>query len=80
MQTRSPRCSSISSARLAERRSSADFDLAAFVWAEFGAQARRLLHEVDALGRAYGWTEGEVLALGERRRAAYVDLALENRP
>lgn len=58
----------------------ADFDLGGFVWAELGAQARRLLHEVDALGRAYGWTESEVLALGERRRAAYVYLALEGGP
>jgi hypothetical protein len=30
---------------------------------------------VDALARAYGWTETEVLALGDRRRAAYLELA-----
>ena len=58
----------------------ADLDLGRFVWAELGAQARRLLHEVDVLGRAYGWTESEVLALGERRRAAYVHLAHEGGP
>jgi hypothetical protein len=55
----------------------ADLDLAGFVWAELGAHARSLLRDVDALARAYGWTEPEVLALGERRRAAYLELARE---
>ena len=31
------------------------------------AQAERLLLEVDALARAYGWTEPEVLALSAPR-------------
>jgi hypothetical protein len=52
----------------------ADLDVGAFVWAELRARARRLLLEVDVLARAYGWTESEVLALGERRRAAYLEL------
>ena len=43
------------------------------------ARAQRLLREVDALARAYGWTEAEVLALDERRRAAYLELAREGR-
>jgi hypothetical protein len=51
-----------------------------FVWAELEAQAHRLLHEIDVLARAYGWSEPEVLALGERRRAAYVSLVLEGVP
>jgi hypothetical protein len=55
----------------------ADLDLAGFVWAELAARARSLLRDVDALARAYGWTEPEVLALGERRRAAYLELARE---
>ena len=46
----------------------------AFVWAEVDAAAQRLLHEVDVLARAYGWTEPEVLALSEARRAAYLRL------
>jgi hypothetical protein len=54
----------------------ADLDLANFVWAALRARALRLLREVDVLARAYGWTETEVLALGERRRAAYLELAL----
>jgi hypothetical protein len=55
----------------------ADLDLAGFVWAELAARARSLLRDVDALARTYGWTEPEVLALGERRRAAYLELARE---
>ncbi|HEY2937226.1 MAG TPA: hypothetical protein VGJ25_11545 [Gaiellaceae bacterium] len=53
----------------------ADVDVGGFVWAEVQALAQRLLREVDALARAYGWTEAEVLGLGERRRAAYLELA-----
>jgi len=41
------------------------------------ARAQRLLREVDALAHVYGWTESEVLALGERRRAAYLALTQE---
>jgi hypothetical protein len=58
-----------------ETRFVADLDVGAFVWAEVRARAARLLHEVDTLARAYGWTETEVLALDERRRAAYLELA-----
>lgn len=53
----------------------ADLDIAGFLWAELRARARNLLREVDVLARAYGWSEREVLALGERRRAAYLELA-----
>jgi hypothetical protein len=53
----------------------ADLDVGSFVWAELQARARRLMKEVDVLARAYGWTETEVLALSERRRAAYLELA-----
>lgn len=52
----------------------ADLDIAGFVWNELRWRARRLLHEVAVLARAFGWTEREVLALPERRRAAYLDL------
>jgi len=50
-------------------------DVADFLWAEFSAQARQLLLEVDALARVYGWTETEVLSLSPARRAAYLKLA-----
>jgi hypothetical protein len=47
-------------------------DVASFVWAELMARAQRLLQDVHLLAREYGWSEGEILALGESRRAAYV--------
>ncbi len=53
----------------------ADVDVASFVWAELDVRARRVLTDVDALARAYGWTESDVLALGERRRETYLRLA-----
>ena len=55
----------------------AEVDVQRFVWSEVRARALGLLRDVDALARAYGWTENEVLALGEARRAAYLELAAE---
>lgn len=55
-------------------------DVAAFVWAEVGSRARRLLLDVDALARAYGWSEAEVLALTGPRRAAYLRIVTEDAP
>jgi len=52
----------------------ADLDVAQFVWAEVRARALGLLRDVDALARAYGWTEEQVLALGDTRRGAYLEL------
>ena len=58
----------------------ADVDVAGFVWAELRAHARG--------GSCARWTRWpaptagprpEVLSLGERRRAAYLELALEGR-
>jgi hypothetical protein len=49
-------------------------DIAAYLWAEIEARAKRLLHEVHALASAYGWTEHEVLSLSDQRRAAYVEM------
>jgi hypothetical protein len=50
------------------------FDIAAFFWTEISAHARRLLHEVDALARIYGWDEAEILGLSPTRRQAYLEL------
>jgi hypothetical protein len=50
------------------------FDIAAFFWTEISACARRLLHEVDALARTYGWSEAEILGLTPVRRRAYLEL------
>lgn len=55
-------------------RWSAPMDCAAVLHAEVCAHAERLLVEIDALARAYGWSEAQVLALSPTRRAAYLQL------
>jgi hypothetical protein len=52
----------------------APLDIAAWLWAEIEARARRLLCDVHDLAAAYGWTEREILALSELRRAHYLEL------
>jgi len=49
-------------------------DLGDFMWQELDPLARRLLMEVDVLARAYHWREADILALGARRRQAYLEL------
>jgi len=49
-------------------------DAGGFVWAEIESRARRVLWEVHTLASAYGWTESESLALGDRRRAVYLEM------
>ena len=49
-------------------------DVAGFFWAELDAERQRLLHQVHLLARAYGWREGDVLALSPARRQAYLEL------
>ena len=51
------------------------FDIASFLWTELAAEARRLLQEVDALARRYGWREADILALGSARRRLYLEIA-----
>lgn len=48
------------------------FDPGAFLWEEIHARATALLDEVHELARAYGWSEKQILALGDARRAAYL--------
>lgn len=50
------------------------FDIAHFFWNEIAAEARRILREIDALARAYGWSEREILTLSARRRQSYLEL------
>jgi hypothetical protein len=50
------------------------FDIAEFFWREIAGQAQRLLREIDALARAYGWTEREILSLPPQRRQTYLEL------
>jgi hypothetical protein len=55
-------------------RWSAALDVAAFLWTELSALARRLLREVHALAAAYGWREADILAMSAPRRAAYLEM------
>lgn len=50
------------------------FDIVDFFWREISAQAQRLLREIDALARAYGWTEREILNLPAQRRQTYLEM------
>ncbi|WP_416138186.1 hypothetical protein ACM26W_17150 [Halomonas sp. HK25] len=50
----------------------ASFDIAGYLWEEFDSQTKRLLDDIHALAQAYGWTEHDILALSETRRAAYL--------
>lgn len=50
-------------------------DIENFLWVKVSALARRLLREVDALARAYGWREDDILALSSVRRQAYLEMA-----
>jgi hypothetical protein len=53
---------------------SATIDVGGAVWAELQRAAERSLIEIDALARAYGWTEQDVLCLSPMRRAGYLQL------
>jgi len=55
-------------------RWSALFDVVSFFWTELAARAERLLVEVHALARAYGWREADILALSDARRHFYLEL------
>lgn len=52
--------------------SSRRFDPWAFFWEELRSWAMRTLGQVHRLARAYGWTEGDVLALSPQRRNTYL--------
>ncbi len=49
------------------------FDVGSYLWSEVDAWARRTAYEVHALASAYGWSEGDILTMGVRRRL-YLDL------
>ena len=49
------------------------FDIAAFLWTEVDAWARRTLLEVHMLASAYGWQESDILALSPPRRRFYLE-------
>jgi hypothetical protein len=53
---------------------SADFDPETFFATELDACARRLLRDVHALARGYGWRESDILAMSAVRRQAYLEM------
>ena len=57
----------------------AEVDISRHAMAAFERASRKLISEVDALGRRYGWTEAEILAVPPQRRKKYLALA-EERP
>lgn len=48
------------------------FDPAGYFWAEIEDMARRLLHDIAVLARAFGWSEAEILAMPAARRRLYL--------
>jgi hypothetical protein len=52
----------------------ARFDIADYLWREVAAEARRLLADVHTLALAYGWSEGDILAMPAQRRQRYLEL------
>lgn len=48
-------------------------DIASWFWDEIEARVSRLLDDVHVLARAYGWSEPQILALGDSRRQAYLE-------
>jgi len=49
-------------------------EIASFLWDEVRAAAERTLLEVDALARAYGWREEDILSMSVQRRRLYVEM------
>ncbi|MEM4988038.1 hypothetical protein V8G57_11635 [Collimonas sp. H4R21] len=50
------------------------FDIVSFFWREIDTWAKRILHEVHVLARAYGWREQDILNLSPLRRQCYIDM------
>lgn len=49
-------------------------DTLTYFWSEATFHVKRLLGEVDALARVYGWREEDILAMSTRRRQHYVQM------
>jgi hypothetical protein len=50
------------------------FDVAAFLWREIDAWAKRSLNEVHAVASAYGWSQRDILSMSASRRRRYVSM------
>jgi hypothetical protein len=51
-----------------------DLDVAWLLWTEVAARAPAVLGDIARLAAAFGWSEGQVLALSPWRRAAYLEM------
>jgi hypothetical protein len=51
-------------------------DVARFVWTELAVRAQQVTADVHTLARAYGWSEDDILAMSDARRAAYLRLVM----
>lgn len=52
----------------------APLDPVELLWRELRLRAERLLSDIAALARGFGWSERDILELGPLRRAAYLQL------
>jgi hypothetical protein len=50
------------------------FEVERFFWMKINGMARNLLREVHTLAFAYGWSEGDILALSPLRRQFYLEM------
>lgn len=57
-----------------DARWDAKLDVGSVLWQKIQAAAEHLLLDIDALARAYGWSEREILQLTALRRAAYLQM------
>jgi hypothetical protein len=48
------------------------FDVASYLWSEIDSLATCLLREVCVLAQAFGWGEGDILAMNAQRRQLYL--------
>lgn len=55
----------------------AGFDIVSFFWSEIDNWAHRILRDVHALARAYGWSESAILEMSPLRRQIYLEMASE---
>jgi hypothetical protein len=57
-----------------ELRWKATFDIVSYLWSELQERAMHLMREIHLLASAYGWREGEILALSSSRRQRYLEM------
>jgi hypothetical protein len=56
------------------RESQVTFDIVTYFWNEMHAWAQGVLRDVHILASAYGWREGDILAISPWRRQFYLDM------